>query len=108
MNDNADKVAVVLALPTAEDFIQGCRYLLYVLYGDSEEGVRPDPFTESVIRALELADDNQLSALSLGFPALVTMFNVKPQDQNALRERVLLLSPLLDEQGTEKKEETNG
>lgn len=82
------EVNLNVTFPTFAEIEEACRHVLFVLDGDHELGQQPGGFTTSLIELVCHADPDNLSKLSLGFPAIATavdMYKNKPGGVDILR-----------------------
>lgn len=82
---------IQVPIPTRDEFITAAQGVLWVLAMDTEVGVQPGAFTADLINFMSMADKDNLSKLSLGFPALATavdMYKNKPGGAEIMRHLV--------------------
>jgi hypothetical protein len=81
-------------IPTAEEFMEAARHVLWVLDGPSPEAQEPGTFTTELIRAMCHADPDNISRLARVYPALashVHMYKTNPEGLAAMRHIATLI-----------------
>lgn len=69
-------VSVNIPLPTTEEFIQASKWVLFVMDGNTTEGMEPGGFTTDLILLMSKADPVNMSKLALGFAAVGTAVDI--------------------------------
>lgn len=91
-----DARAYRVKVPTAEEFQQAARHVLWVLDGESPEAQEPGNFTVNLIRTMCHADKDNLSLMARIYPALashVHMYKTNPEGIDAMRAIATLIQP---------------
>lgn len=77
-----------VVMPTARDFVEGARHVLFVLDGDYERGTQPGGFTTDLIVLMSRADSENRAKLVRIFPALtacVEIYKTQAEGLDTLR-----------------------